>query len=259
MTDATEQDSPSAEPCGEGRPLSRVQTDMFCHGCGANLYNRPVWRTNETQLLVVRCGRCGKISSANEVLPYRRVWRQRLGLVLMLLWLATLGGALLTLVAVELVILHETPRRNYRSHYGPSYGPSRREIGFDWSGTKEELTWAVPTSLIVTFAGGCLLSCAVYHWKMRWHVMAALAVPMIAAALFWLEYSHGRYETWLRTGAMHTIYAITALHMFGGVAGILLGRPVARKVLRVLLPSRSRGFFSFLWRRDGKDVPMGPF
>jgi hypothetical protein len=41
-------------------------------------------------------------------------------------------------------------------------------------------------------------------------------------------------------------------------AGIVFGRPVARFVLRLLLPDRLLQHLAFLWNRDGKALEFAP-
>lgn len=262
MIDPASQHTQGDCATGEDSPLSRVQTDMFCNNCGASLHNHPVWRTDDAGLLAVRCERCRTISSANEALPYRRVWRQRLGTALMIVWMALLAGLLAIIIAIAFAIQIETPRHRWvnPSRAGqPRHSRTGRDRTLDWAGTKKELVWAVPASLLVAFCGGCLLACVVYHWRLRWHVLAAVAVPAVAALFSWLEHSGTWYRTWRGSGGMQVIYGIMALQMLGGILGAALGRPVARGVIRVLLPNRSRRFFAFLWRRDRKEMPLGPF
>lgn len=41
------------------------------------------------------------------------------------------------------------------------------------------------------------------------------------------------------------------------VAGVYLGRPMARMVVLIILPPKQRVFFAFLWDADGKALPKG--
>ncbi len=246
------------EPTGPDHPVSRIQTDIFCPDCGDNLYDRPVWRTEDTGLLVATCDRCGKIAPANEALPYRRVWRQRLGVTLMLGWMLLLGGSLATIVGFECAIQMEPVRMNYERVDATSRDYTRRMVtSINWDRTQDELLWMVPMSLALTFAAGCFLVCTVYHWRIGWHLLAAIAVPAIAMGFVWLA-RNGGYRNWFAIAAP-VILAVAALQIGGGLVGVLVGRPVGRWVIRVLLPNRGRKYFAFLWRRDGKELPQGPF
>lgn len=264
MNQATE---PTIEqPTGEAHPLARVQCDMFCQACGTNLFDQPVWRTEEARLLVARCPRCRKLAPANETLPYRRAWRQRLGVAAMLLWFFFLAGLLAMVFAGEVVMQDESAAKEWKPVVNPMPDPASRmsyghhELHFSWPRTVDYLKVTIPLSLLLTVAAGVVLACVVYHWRTAWHLLAVVAVPAVGPLVMWFGYHDSDYyRPWLDGGAWAVFWAVAAVQAAGGAVGVLIGRPVGRGVLRVLLPNRSRQFFSCLWRRDGKAVPQGPF
>lgn len=245
-------------PAGEQHPLSRVQTDLFCGDCGENLYARPIWRTEDTGLLVARCPRCGKVHPAVEALPYRRVWRARLGVTLGLAWV----GLLLTAAAIGLTVDYalqlEAPRWDYqKTEASPYLQPT-----LNWPRTLGQFRWLLPLAGGLCVGFGVLLASALYHWRARWHVLAAAALPFAGLLIAWLEWRDRRfYMDWSEDPLrdMLLIAAIVAaVQAVGGVIGVCIGRPVVRGLLRVLLPNASRKHFAFLWRRDGRQLPLGP-
>jgi len=237
--------------CGPDHPVTAIQTDIFCGSCGANLYGRPVWRTVDTHLLVVTCPRCGKLAPASEAMPYRRVWRQRLGLTLSLSWIMLLLGAFVACVSIEASLQAETPSYSRRA--------DGRRVYLDREATQRTLAYTGPISLGAGFAAGCLLACALYHWKRRWHIFAAMIVPMVATGFVALAAVGSEYRQLRLSNAFGVFLLVMAIQALGGILGVCVGRPVGRALVRALLPNHTRKFFAFLWRRDGKEMPLGPF
>ncbi|GIK19114.1 MAG: hypothetical protein DYG93_01530 [Leptolyngbya sp. PLA2] len=115
---------------------------------------------------------------------------------------------------------------------------------------------------IAAFVIGCFWSVALLH--AAWHGRAAVAVAIVAlAALFdWMAFSGS--QTW---GA--ALASDVARKAFGGpvlaatlvfsllplLAGMALGRRIARLAVRALLPPRLRGPLAFLWFCDGLTAP----
>ncbi len=240
------------ELAGEQHPLSRVRTDLFCRECGASLYERPVWRTTEARLLVVRCERCETIVSANEVLPYRRIWRQRVGAMMTLGWLCVLGGLLVAAAGVQADLQVYTPVVSYAR-------ASSQFPLLDADRTRARLVRSISISLVVSFVVGCVLACGLYHWPTWCHSLAAAGLPALVLALVRLSRSGPLYAKWYAAGALGVMVGVMAVQIVGGIVGALVGRAVARGALRMALPNRLRGFFAFLWRRDGMDMPVGPW
>ena len=107
---------------------------------------------------------------------------------------------------------------------------------------------------------GAALSCLLYHWRRFWHVALMIVLPPAMLALWvgevFLEPEY--YLPRLQAGLACALITAAAM-MVGGAIGVLIGRPIGRGLLRVLLPNRPRQLFAFLWRRDGKEMPVGPF
>ncbi len=238
MTQTDTDHAGTDELVGEDHPLSRARTDLSCRQCGSSLYARPIWRTTEARLPVVRCQRCGTIAPAAEVLPYRRMWRQRLGMMLTLGWLCVLCGLLAVVVLAELAS---------QSMVGPL------DPYWNWTvkhseRTRTLLRWLSLIGPAAAFAGGCLLACAMYHWSARAQMAAAVALPMLALLCVWMD--RVKWERWGADGRW-PVYSMAGVQIVSGVLGGLAGRPL----LRALLPAWLRRLFAFLWRRDGKEIP----
>jgi len=243
--------------CGPDHPVDVIHTDVFCQWCGANLYGSDVWRTEGTHLLVVTCSRCGRLAPASEATPYRRIWRQRLGLTLSLCWMSLLLAGFAAFVAIEAALQVTSAEMRRQSNY--YYYRSGIQPELDRGRTAEALRVTIPISLMATFAAGCLLACALYHWERPWHIAAAALSPVLATGFVALaalesEYAQSRFAV-----SLHVFFVVMLVQIGGGLIGVSVGRPVGRAVIRILLPNRTRRYFAFLWRRDGKELPLGPY
>jgi hypothetical protein len=54
---------------------------------------------------------------------------------------------------------------------------------------------------------------------------------------------------------MEPVLSFILLESAGLGVGLLLGRPVARALLRILVPPKPRQHLAFLWTIDGKRLP----
>ena len=81
---------------------------------------------------------------------------------------------------------------------------------------------------------------------------ALIAIPIME---WW-----SRPPSWTHMGALQQIgVRIAALTMlwawFWLVFGLMVGRPVARMLVQLLLPPRMRSSMAFLWLTDGREPP----
>src|SRR5690348_18374707 len=78
----------TAEPSSEiGPVVSHLQTDTFCAGCGYNLNTQAVLRDARLDLLICRCPECGRFTAAGQGTSAARVWLNRFGILLLMVWL----------------------------------------------------------------------------------------------------------------------------------------------------------------------------
>jgi hypothetical protein len=99
-----------------------------------------------------------------------------------------------------------------------------------------------------------LLAVVVFHHWRRWgYFVPAVLVPFITGVLAWYIWSIDCPH--LIDWAEPTIVRQAAANLAGGLAGILLGRPFARLLVTLMLPSRLRQVLAFLWHADGKPPP----
>lgn len=272
---------PAADvPDLQGAAVAHIQTDLLCRKCGANLYGREVRPLGQTEVLVTQCPRCQAYASAEEALPYRRVWQQKIGLVIMLAWAGVLCFLASTVVNYQSELIGRTLGRKSRWVGGPlpagvTMGEGRPMMGrgapmgegrpmmgrgvweFDWSSTSARLPLAIPATVLISLLAVGFGACAVYHWKRRWLILAALAGPALALFMFYWQVVNSPQRQWLAGDALWLALGLTACQVAGGIVGVFVGRPLARVLLGVLLPGKGRQYFAFLWRRDGKIMPGG--
>ncbi|UCF33894.1 MAG: hypothetical protein JSV78_01025 [Phycisphaerales bacterium] len=176
-------------------------------------------------------------------------------LVLILMNLAIAEGALSYGTLDELTIhggsttqrIGNTITRTWSSGWGPL------EVKTDVPDYKLFLITIILCSFAIAFAFGMFVVVAFPHWRR----MACAAIVIITPALvggiialtWWKEAPH------LFTWGLVYIAAHTAAQIIGGVGGITIGRPLARLLVRILLPPGIRPRLAYLWLTDGKPLP----
>ncbi len=102
---------------------------------------------------------------------------------------------------------------------------------------------------------GMLLVVFLWHWKKRRYFIATLlplAPAMFLICVFCLNEEFSLIIHWATRIAI--FYALWEGAWIG--VGILVGRPIARGLLRMFVPPRPRQYLAFLWKVDGKSPPM---
>jgi hypothetical protein len=240
--------------------LSLVETDAFCD-CGYNLHGQAVWRDERLDLLVCRCPECGRHAAAGRFTGIHSVWLQRLSTGLIASWVGFLLATFLFLT-VMLGVWPAVHAGNFLRmrpipHTGPVPTPYAYDVRAlsDW----EVRGWgpfvatmygfATLTGLIIgTVAATCL-------WHLRWRAFLTLLLPVASVGFIYVLWSNSELtaaaQTWLnvRLGSYVVVEGAAV------ITGILIGRPVARFLLRLLLPDRLLQHLAFLWYRDGKTPP----
>ena len=279
----------------EVAPLQRqghLETDTFCDGCGYNLHGQPVARDPRLGLLVCRCPECGGWHAAGKGTTAASLWLSRVGTLALGLWvLIVLFGAFWACVGFGACQVVHVETFSYRK----MVTPDGREV--EWSrdpatlnqpvlaGTTQPVTqWTMVATLqpprsdqrfyhyratvwdalavilgavSLGFAWGAFVAIVMWHWKKRRYLWAA-ALPLATGAFvlgifITMDERYASIMPWV--ARIIFLYALLQA-AFTGV-GILLGRRLARGVLRMIIPPRPRQIFAFLWHADGKKMP-GP-
>lgn len=143
-------------------------------------------------------------------------------------------------------------------------GPDRNDVNFYRSDPPLIAFIVVGTTFtLATFLDGCIVAAFAWFWRRGWSAVWLLMPFLAAVVVLSMQLSDQQY-TYMganrpRREGESIWYAITAgmlvcqCVLLG--AGLLLGRPIARFALTVLIPPKSRQLFAFLWHRDGLTMP----
>jgi hypothetical protein len=266
----------------------QLEVDTFCVECGYNLHAQPVTRDERLGIFICRCPECGRFHPAGTGLTATRPWMNRLAVGLLVLWVLfvlhaifwiVMGLGVVTVAHTEIatnrrpVTLDGQPAVWNETGTGPRVvlkGTTQPVNGYRWAYTLEDVghgqmsymnrrrwfTWGAVFALMgmsaaVALVTGVLMVTFLWHWKRRGYRLALLLPFAVAAALLGYFALNHEYEEifWWSAGVAFGYALLQAVFM---AAGTILGRPIARGVLRMFVPPRPRQHFAFLWRVDGK-------
>ena len=258
-------EAPSTLGKPHAAPVAYVELDRFCEGCGYNLRTLPVYRDEHTGIPVVRCTECGRFQPANDTATALRPMLHRVTSVLLVAWMLTIIAAFLHLAlaqgALSYATLDElTIHGGYQSRrisntttytWSGSHGPL--QINRDYADYELFVTTIIAVSFLVAFGVGLFTVVVVPHWRRRAYAGLVLVMPVVAGVLVALIWS--KEAPHLFGWGLLYVTAHTGVQMLGGLAGIILGRPVARLAVRIFLPPGVRPKLAFLWLADNKPLP----
>ncbi len=248
-------------------PLQRhlqLETDLFCHGCGYNLHGQSVYYDERLGFLICRCPECGRFHPAAMGVSVSRPWLARLGVGLVanlvLFYLLVLGlGGLFTGICMY-IHLDEYSVRSYSSQIsGPvrTMRPAhnRQTVGSD-SFEPWESDWMIAVAVVAGLGlfMGAFTSIVAWHlnrWERRWFLL----LPVLTAVAVWLIWQAEYELTLIAAWSMRVIALYAVCSMFAMWTGQLIGRPIGRQVVRLLIPPKLRQHVAFLWRCDGLPLP----
>jgi hypothetical protein len=114
------------------------------------------------------------------------------------------------------------------------------------------------------FLCAVILAAGSWFWRPAWRAIWLL-VPVLAGLFVWILVastgpSTGRYWNGVirvDEAPVRMLHAVVVgLNVLILAIGLLVGRPIARLVLKVFCPPRLRQLFAFLWLCDGKTPPV---
>ncbi|MEM6260501.1 MAG: hypothetical protein AAGI37_19675 [Planctomycetota bacterium] len=250
-----------------------VELDRFCSACGYNLRQQPVRREPTTGLLLCKCPECGSFEPANQAMTRQRSWFAQLVYLLWLVWIAVLGTALAGAISATINLSHDTGEMLNETKYldepieQEKTDGSTRTINFQYQVSPLDGQHTMQLVLNMTaayaIAAGLLsmLLLFVPHWPRKGYVLLALGWPAVALLAFYgmrivdnytLDYATRGLKLWIFCSPLLLVLFAIA----GGLTAVYLCRPIARFVVRVVVPSRQRGPFAYLWLVDGKAAPQ---
>jgi hypothetical protein len=263
---------PAAPPTFDQLPqLGQVELDRFCAGCGYNLRQQAVRQEPTTRLLLCQCPECGAFEPANQATTRPKSWFAQLVYILWLAWIAALGLALAGAIGANVGLSHETGELLNETQYLDEPIPDPRDANKDSVRTinfeyglqplNGEYALQLGAHILGAFAVGAgLLALAVLfvpHWPRKGYAWLALGFPFIALIVFYctrlvdhytLDYATHALKLWIWLCPL----LIVLFSIAGGLTAICIARPIARLLIRILIPARQRGPFAYLWLVDDK-------
>ncbi|HVT82969.1 MAG TPA: hypothetical protein VHM90_20190 [Phycisphaerae bacterium] len=251
-----------------GKLIGKVETDMFCAGCGYNLHMLDVTLDDRLGIPIVQCPECGKFHPAGIATGAGRVWLNRLASFLILHWVLFLTALLVAFGfgcgIADVIKVEAFVRYHYQENLGPGPGPVYTSYWGPAEPRDSEEAWAMfvgdnvlnAVALLLGFLAGGGMATFLPHLKRRWG-LALIVVPMIAMGIVGLICYDDRHRympgmlfffVW-RFGLMFTLQSL------GIAAGARFGRSVARGILRVVLSRRLLQYVRPVWEADGKEPP----
>lgn len=283
------------EPLPPQRPHERhaqLETDLFCEHCGYNLHGQGVIRDERLGIMVCRCPECGRFHPAAYRTTAPSLWLGRLASGLLLLWIliilaafffAGLGFGALQMIHIDMFTDRKMIATDGRELEWSRVGNATRIVYAGTTqpagiykqlrvpraprpinpnepiyynrGTRNDLILLTLFSAAIGLPGGVFVAVLFWHWRPQNYVWMAL-VPFISAAfvvgILFFEEDYELIRFW---GTQRALFWASIQALFVG-AGILVGRPFARLLVRMFIPPRPRQYLAFLWKADGK-VPPG--
>ncbi|MBX3401935.1 MAG: hypothetical protein KF699_00850 [Phycisphaeraceae bacterium] len=283
--------APSARGPAEQR-VSLLAADRACTRCAFNLVGQSIVRESHYGLLIIRCPECGTVASLQEY-PLLGRWANRWAALLAGLWFLVITAGTLAVAGVitgftfgvsqsaaervvetikSAYIAHETARGtdpnaiNWWWITDPTWWPAqdKRKIIADAGGWFGAIRWR---AFAIWLAGGTVLFTFAAAWAVlmshrRGVRLVLTTLPMILfAMLFWaLSQTGGSTFSSVYDLAAGMLWPVVlpmslACAAVSLCAGVLLGRPLARIVVRAALPPRLRVPLGWLWTCDGLAPP----
>lgn len=251
------------------RVVGQVQTDTFCAGCGYNLHTRPVMRDLRLGILICQCPECGRFSAAGQTTTAARSWLNRLATTLLTGWvfflLLLFGLCSLFLGMIAYGHLMETvdyrqlsPPYNSGQYVLPRYYQFRYEIRHISADDRDEQTrhewaqgWLAFFAALLGLITGMLFSSFLWHCRGGLRLFGFLPVVASCAVAMVLWIGNPATEE-IRVWGLLQMGEFFLIELIALGVGLLIGRRVARGLIRVLVPPKVRQHLAFLWITDGK-------
>jgi hypothetical protein len=263
----------------------RLAVDTFCVECGYNLHSQEVTRDERLGIFVCRCPECGRFHPAGAGITATRPWANRLATMLLVFWVLIILFALFWIVmgfgALQMAHVESfTDSRaetldgretEWMQPTGP--GPAqqvlkgttqpvnnwryvraiRHPVGAELTQYRWNFFFETLGTSLLGFAVGMLMVVFFWHWKRRGYAIAMLLPFVVAGFVIVILNFDDQYDR-IRPWAIQVVLGFAALEMCLMGAGVLLGRKIARGLLRMFIPPKPRQHFAFLWAVDGKEM-----
>lgn len=246
--------TPSVELTKPGKDkVGCIQTDLFCEGCGFNLKGQSVWKDERLGIFVCRCAECGRHHAPGTSTSAGNLWLGRISRGLMLLWVMFLVGWFVYTVGAIAEL-----QFNYLGIFtGEVPGINGRSTVFvQPAGTValQQITEVLLYSIFLCSGLGAGIS--VFLWQLRrvWYFLA-LPIPAIIAIGVWIIWRTQVGEDELRIWGINSLALMSLMQCCAVGVGVILGRPLARRVLSLVFSGQMLYNLEFLWTVDDKVLP----
>jgi len=272
-------ESPPTHDLADAPAIGKLDADRVCMQCLHQLGGATVYRDGRLQIMYVRCTECGTIATVTEY-PVSWRWMRRFGVIVAAAVLFICFAVLAADVAAATISTYEMSWSAART-----FEPRLSAMGI---AIDPQATWRAPEQLLGDSAAlgavgrdPSLLDLAWTRWKVEmipvsiawiipgvaWSmlllhrrlifVLAWQLVPFTLAALcFALVFVVETVTNWSYGSLAYEWYGLQfALAAFGtGVAvrllTIIVTRPLARLMVKLLLPLRIRQAVASVWQAD---------
>ena len=115
------------------------------------------------------------------------------------------------------------------------------------------LTSVLACSFAIAFLSGMFIVVTFPHWRRAACASVVVGLPIAIGAVMAVAWNQEAPHL-LGWGVPYIAGHVYA-QLAGGMAGVFLGRPLARLVVRILLPPGARPRLAYLWLADAKPLP----
>ena len=252
----------------------------ICAKCGFNLMGQTILREPIYSLIVARCPECGQVAPLQEYPSNARLarhWTMFLSALLILLILGFGMGVSLSMMGFMFVVLDEgTDLLTFTIRAGDWSVPTDTASIESWRRLSENTLAAAWPDIAAPLTGGAVfaiiggLFVSITMLRLRWLLLAVgawtlLAAPIIGWAIQWAYVTmhvNGQLTISARDMAHYLLGPRLALltiliYAVCTAGAALLGRPIVRRLVLLLLPAPMRAGLAPLWLTDGKELPKG--
>ncbi len=195
-----------------------------------------------------RCPHCDRVHEA-VVLRSATDWAMQYRRLLLAGWIAVVLGSILAVASLEGAVTAYALEK--MTTHGPFGLVVKRRVRVYADEYALVMTYLLSASLLVGLISGVLATIVLHHWRKAAVAVLLALIPAATGsglAAFWHVQAPELFNWGLRQ-----IFALTAVQVVGALVGVLAGRPLARGLVRLLLPPGWRRPLVFLWFADGKE------
>ena len=264
----------------------QIEVDTFCTGCFYNLHGQVVTIDERLGFPICRCPECGRFHPAGVGVTASSVWVRRWATSGLFVWvmivltgtigiLFAMGGMSAASVEAFTDGTYVTPQGlplnqnfnngnvTYTTNGSKSIvaNPKYAYVLRPWHGGDENrpgvdamLVFSAISLALGLFAG-VLLVTLLWHWPRYRYFMCGL-LPMIPCLFLAVIYSNNDSYQYIRAASIEHFAAQTAIQIVGLLTGVAVGRAVSRTIIRAVIPPKPRQALAFLWKVDGKKLPV---